>query len=162
MVNVANTAVRGVQLFLTILTLALSGALVAKQTIGGSPSRVNFALFTSIFSMLTLFYTFITAIIDSGHAVLLLGIDSFNMLFTFAAATALAVALGIHSCGNMEYVRSNSITNGNPDQTGRCHEAQALCAFLWFLFFAYLASFVLSFIGWRRGSIGSSASRSRV
>ncbi|KAK6359000.1 hypothetical protein TWF696_000172 [Orbilia brochopaga] len=163
MVNLTNTAVRGVQFFLNILTLALAGALVAQQTIGGSPSQVNFALFASIFSMLTLFYTLFAAITDGGHPQVLLGTDALNTLFTFAAGTALAAGLGVHSCGNMAYVKSNSITNGNPDQTARCHEAQALCAFLWFLFATYLATLALSFLSWRRGgSVAPSASRSRV
>ncbi|KAJ6257300.1 hypothetical protein Dda_8189 [Drechslerella dactyloides] len=134
MVNLTNTAVRGVQLFLNVLTLALAGALVAQQTIGGSPSQVNFALFASIFSMLTLFYTLFAAITDGGNTIILLAVDGLNTLFVFAAATALAAGLGVHSCGNMGYVTTNSITNGNPDVTARCHEAQALCAFLWFLF----------------------------
>ncbi|KAF3927455.1 hypothetical protein ABW21_db0208394 [Orbilia brochopaga] len=163
MVNVTSTAVRGVQFLLTVMTLALSGALVAQQTIGGSPSQVNFALFASIFSMLTLFYSLFAAITEGGHGMILLGVDGLNTLFTFAAGTALAAGLGVHSCGNMAYVKSNSITNGNPDQTARCHEAQALCAFLWFLFGTYVASLVLSFLGWRRGgSVAPSASRSRV
>ncbi|EPS36269.1 hypothetical protein H072_10280 [Dactylellina haptotyla CBS 200.50] len=158
MVNFADAAIRGGQFFLTILTLALSGALVAQQVVGGSPSQVNFALFTSIFSFLTCFYTLFTVFADSGHAQILLALDGLNTLFTFAAGTALAAGLGVHSCGNIAYVASNSITNGNPDAVARCHEAQALTAFLWFLFAAYVVSTVFSFLGFRRGGVSSSRS----
>ncbi|KAK6337491.1 hypothetical protein TWF730_002890 [Orbilia blumenaviensis] len=159
--HVTSLAIRGGQFLLTILTLALSGALVAQQLIGGSPSQVNFALFASIWSFLGGFYTLYTVITDSGIAQVLLGLDASNTLFTFAAATALAAGLGVHSCGNMAYVKSNSITNGSLNPTARCHEAQALTAFLWFLFGTYLASLVLSVLAWRRGSVVP-ASRSRV
>lgn len=159
--HVTSLAIRGAQFFLTILTLALSGALVAQQVIGGSPSQVNFALFASIWSFLAGFYTLYAAFSESGHSMILLAIDATNTLFTFAAGTALAAGLGVHSCGNMVYVRSNSITNGSHDPTARCHQAQALTAFLWFLFGTYLASLVLSVIAWRRGSIAP-ASTSRV
>ncbi|KAF3940363.1 hypothetical protein ABW19_dt0202412 [Dactylella cylindrospora] len=158
MVSISDLSLRGGQSLLTILTLALSGALVAQQTIGGSPSQVNFALFASIFSFLSCFYYMFT-VFSEGHPKVLLGLDSLNSLFTFAAGTALAAGLGVHSCGNTDYVKSNSITNGNPDQTARCHEAQALTAFLWFLFAAYLGSLAISFLGWRRGGIPVSRSR---
>ncbi|KAK6530793.1 hypothetical protein TWF281_007630 [Arthrobotrys megalospora] len=159
--HITSLAIRGSQFLLTVITLALSGALVAQQAIGGSPSQVNFALFTSIWSLLSGFYTLYTVFTDSGNAQILLGVDASNTLFTFASGTALAAGLGVHSCGNMAYVKTNSITNGGTDPTGRCHEAQALTAFLWFLFGTYLASMVLSVLAWRRGSVVP-ASRSRV
>jgi len=158
MVSFAIAGLRGAQALFTILTLALSGALVAQQAIGGSPSQVNFALFTSIFAFLSCFYLLFAAFAD-GHPQIVLGLDGLNTLFTFAAGTALAAGLGVHSCGNIDYVKSNSITNGSTDQTARCHEAQALTAFLWFLFASFVASFALSFLGWRRGSAPGSRSR---
>ncbi|KAF3932116.1 hypothetical protein ABW20_dc0107159 [Dactylellina cionopaga] len=160
MVNVTGLAIRGGQFFLTVLTLSLSGALVAQQLVGGSPSQVNFALFASIFSFLTGFYTLFSVFSDAAHVLVLFILDGFNTLFTFAAGTALAVRLGIHSCGNMPYVTSNPITNGSLDPSARCHEAQALTAFTWFLFAAYVASTIFSFLDWRGGS--SPMSRSHV
>lgn len=41
----------------------------------------------------------------------------------------MAVALRVHSCGNIAYIMMNKIISGS---TQRCHEAQALTAFLWF------------------------------
>ncbi|KAK6530278.1 hypothetical protein TWF694_003640 [Orbilia ellipsospora] len=158
MVDVTSAALRGGQLFLTVLTLALSGALVAQQAIGGSPSQVNFALFASIFSLLTCFYTLFAVFAFSGVAIVLVGLDAFNTLFTFAAGTALAARLGVHSCGNMPYVITNPITNGSADPTGRCHEAQALTAFMWFLFVTFVVTCVFSVMGWRRGTGPASTS----
>ena len=41
----------------------------------------------------------------------------------------MAAAMRVHSCGNVAYVITNSITAGS---TQRCHEGQTLTAFLWF------------------------------
>ena len=41
----------------------------------------------------------------------------------------MAVALKVHSCGNVAYVITNGIIAAS---TQRCHEAQTLTAFLWF------------------------------
>lgn len=41
----------------------------------------------------------------------------------------MAVALGVHSCGNIPYIIANGIIAGSAQ---RCHEAQTLTAFLWF------------------------------
>jgi len=161
MVALIDAILRGSQAVLTILTLALSGALVAQQDIGGSPSQVNFALFASIFSFLSCFYL-LFSVFAEGHTLVLLVLDALNTLFVFAAATALAVRLGVHSCGNWEYVIDNPITNGSYDPTARCHEAQALTTFLYFLFIAYLVSLVFSFLGYRRGGIAAASNRSRV
>lgn len=45
-----------------------------------------------------------------------------------------------------DYINTNFITNGSPDKTKRCREAQASDAFLWFGFAAFAASAVLSFL----------------
>jgi hypothetical protein len=42
------------------------------------------------------------------------------------------------------YTTSNHITNGSPNTSKRCHEAQAATAFLWFGFAAFAASAVFS------------------
>jgi len=158
--NPIAVILRGVQFLFTIITLALSGALVHQQAFGGSPSEVNFALFTSIFSFLCLFY-FIFSIFREGHHLILLGLDGLNTVFTLAAGIAMAAALGVQSCSNAAYVLTNKITNGGYNHTGRCHEGQALTAFLWFLFATYAATTVLNGLGSRRG--GSTApSRSVV
>jgi hypothetical protein len=41
-------------------------------------------------------------------------------------------------------VRNNIVTNGSPNMSKRCREAQASCAFLWFGFAAFAVSTVLS------------------
>lgn len=45
---------------------------------------------------------------------------------------------------SQSYTTHNSITNGSSDTSKRCHEAQAVTAFLWFGFAAFVASAVLS------------------
>ena len=45
---------------------------------------------------------------------------------------------------HQDYTTTNHITNGSSDTSKRCHEAQAVTAFLWFGFAAFAASTVLS------------------
>jgi len=153
--------IRGLQAVFTVISLSLAGALVANHKFGGSPSEVNFALFATIFAFLSLFY-YMFSVFSDGHVKIELGLDVMNLLFTFASATALAAALGVHSCGNQGYIDSNKITNGSYDHTKRCHEGQALDAFLWFLFISFLVSLALTAVKARRGGASMSASRSRV
>jgi len=155
-----SVLLRGFQAFFVVVVLALSGALVGQQDIGGSPSEVNFALFTGIFALVSLFYFFFAAF-SEGHGVILLALDGLNLLFTFASATALAAALGVHSCGNAAYIVSNRITNGSLDPRKRCHEGQALDAFLWFTFISFLITLGFSAMAARRGG-ASVSTRSRV
>lgn len=52
------------------------------------------------------------------------------------------------SCGNGFHLINNGITNGGGyfDQEKRCREAQAMTAFFWFGFAAFLGSFVLAVV----------------
>jgi hypothetical protein len=130
--GILGWALRGFQFFFAVIVLALSGALVANQPSGGSPSQVNYAIFVAVFSILTWFYTAGASRFSPdgiGAPVIIIILDSLNLLFFFAGGIALAVALRVHSCGNIEYVQTNGITAGS---TQRCHEAQAATAFLWF------------------------------
>jgi hypothetical protein len=127
---------RALQFLFAVIVLALSGALVANQPSGGSPSQVNFDVFVAVFSLLTWFYTAVTSTISPdglGSTVIIMILDSLNTLFYFAAGVAMAVALRVHSCGNIDYLRTNGITAGS---TQRCHEAQTVTAFLWFGMFS--------------------------
>ena len=49
-------------------------------------------------------------------------------------------------CADWEqgYVLSNGITNGSDNPSKRCREAQAVTAFLWFGFAAFIGSLVFS------------------
>jgi hypothetical protein len=48
---------------------------------------------------------------------------------------------------SQHYVTTNRITNGSHNPTKRCHEGQAVTAFLWFLFACYAASTAFSLLG---------------
>jgi len=88
----------------------------------------------------------------------------------------LAVALKVHSCGNVDFIATNDIIRGFTEHItvpdgedtvtipnfidnesklkGRCHEAQATDAFLFFMFAAFAGTLVLGLIG-KGGKNGS-------
>ncbi|KAB8737514.1 hypothetical protein FH972_026473 [Carpinus fangiana] len=151
--NIVNLAMRGLQFFWALLVLALTGNMIAEAR-SGNPSTVNYAIFCAVFALLSLFYL-IPATISEGFAIspiLLIALDVLNTLFWFCAAVALSAYLGVHSCGNEDYLRNNEITNGADNMSKRCHEAQASTAFLWFGFAAFAASAVLSGLSSRGGA----------
>jgi len=165
--GIIGYVLRAFQFIYAVIVLALSGALVANQPSGGSPSQINFAVFVAVFSLLTWFYTAVTSTISPdglGSTIIIMILDSLNTLFYFAAGIAMAVALRVHSCGNIDYLRTNGITAGS---TQRCHEAQTLTAFLWFGFALYLVTAILTpFFGggvssMRRGRGGGVAPQMR-
>ncbi len=53
---------------------------------------------------------------------------------------------------SQDYITSNGITNGSDNPGKRCHEAQAVTAFLWFGFAAFAASLVFSALSARGGT----------
>lgn len=55
--------------------------------------------------------------------------------------------------GEQDYTESNHITNGSRDTKGRCREAQASTAFLWFAWAAWTASLFFTFLGARSGDV---------
>jgi len=151
--KIINLGLRGLQFFWTLLIMALVGNMI-HESIGGNPSIVNYVMFVSVISMLSLFYL-IAATISEGFVIipiLPVVVDGLNTLFFLIGGIALAAYLGVHSCGNVPYVTSNSVTSGSYDDTKRCHEGQAVCAFLWFGFLTYLASLAFSAMEARGGS----------
>lgn len=139
-----NLALRALQFLWTLLIIALVGNMIS-EAIGGNHSAVNYAMFVSVFSLLSLFYLIFAAIKDNfAHPVVMLLLDIINTILFFIAGVVLAAKLRVRSCGNEAYLASNPITNGGRNRGKRCHEAQAVTAFLWFAFVAYLASAILS------------------
>lgn len=143
----------------------------------GNPSSVNYAMFVAAFSMLSLIYLVLVAFNESfmGHRIIPIVLDALNTIFFFCAAIALAAALGVHSCGNnvgistdiseiylliysKRYTLTNHVTNGSHNRAKRCHEAQAVDAFLWFGFACYCVSLVFSIFA-SRGSVNLSGIR---
>ena len=130
--GISGWIVRSLQFVFGIIVLSLAAALVANQPTGGSPSQVNYPVFVGVFSLLTWFYSCAASWVSPdglGAPIIVIFLDSLNTLFYFAGGIALAVALRVHSCGNVAYVQTNGVIAG---VTQRCHEAQALAAFLWF------------------------------
>ncbi|KAJ5103978.1 hypothetical protein N7532_004507 [Penicillium argentinense] len=163
---------RGVQLGLraweflwTLLIMALVGNMIA-EAFAGNPSSVNYTMFLSAFSMLSLLYL-IPASYNADwalHPIIMIVVDVLNCIFFFCAAIALAAKLECHSCSNLDYVLNNEITNGSDNPTKRCREAQATVAFLWFGWAGYMASVFVSLFLARSATVnlrGRSASRRR-
>ncbi|KAI9809477.1 MAG: hypothetical protein M1826_003891 [Phylliscum demangeonii] len=152
-----NLGLRGLQFFWTLLIMALVGNML-NETINGSPSAINYTMFVSVFAMLSLFYLIAASIREelAFHPLIMLVLDVINTILFFIAAVVMAARLHVHSCGNTNYLIHNSITNGGRNMGKRCHEAQAVTAFLWFGFLTFLASTVLSAISSMRGGGRSS------
>ncbi|KAL4737715.1 marvel domain-containing protein [Aspergillus similis] len=151
-------ALRGIQLGLrvwqfiwTLLIMALVGNMIA-QSFAGNPATINYTMFVAAFSMFTLFYLFPASWNTDWaiHPIILVILDTLNMIFFLTCAIALAARLECHSCSNQEYILNNVITNGSHNPEKRCREAQASTAFLWFAWAGYAASWVLSILQSRR------------
>jgi hypothetical protein len=85
----------------SIIELGLT-AYVASAFFGWSPSRVNFMIFNSIWSLLVLLYVGLTPLYMTSlfHKLVALGLEAVTMLFWFAGSIALAVYVGgPHNCG---------------------------------------------------------------
>ncbi|KAL9114729.1 MAG: hypothetical protein Q9227_001408 [Pyrenula ochraceoflavens] len=119
---------------------------------GGNPASINYDMFTVVFGMLSLIYLTAVAFNDSfaGHPGIPFLLDALNALFYFCAAVDMAAQLGVHSCSNSGYVKSNHITDGS---SKRCREAQASTAFLWFATVTWLVTLFFSVLGMRGGGV---------
>ncbi|TID19868.1 hypothetical protein CANINC_003663 [Pichia inconspicua] len=126
--------------FLTVV-LGLSGSLAATTVYRHNP-QVNFCVFVGAWGLLSSTFYGVAAFFISFLAspIFLAILDFINFVFTFAGATALAVAIRCHSCSNREYVERNKVTQGVKD---RCRKSQATVAFLYFSVFVFLFSLVM-------------------
>jgi len=86
--------IRIVQVILAILVLATS-AYVASVYRNGSPSEINFLIFTSLWTLLALIYLTLTSwkLERFAHPWIVTGVESLTMLFWFAGFIAAAVFL---------------------------------------------------------------------
>jgi len=156
----AGNAVRflfmGGALFLTVIITALIGNAIAIR-VGGSPSAINYCMFVAVLSWLTIIFGVVTTLVVQSLEGFTAIAEAVTAVFSLIAGLVLAAKLGVHSCGNANYREHNSLIAGSTDQSRRCHELQASCAFFWFLFALYAASAALGFL-----SNGSSGLSSRV
>ncbi|KAK4900790.1 hypothetical protein LTR17_017307 [Elasticomyces elasticus] len=148
--NMVNMAMRGLALLWTVLVMALTGNMVDQWNRGNS-GVINYDLFVSIFALLSLIYLIAATAKEAFafHPIIPLVVDILNCIFWFCGAVATAAKLGAHSCSNRGYLDSNSVTVGS---SKRCREGQATTAFLFFGFFAFLTSTVLSGLATRGGA----------
>lgn len=81
--------------------MSLIGNIIA-EAIRGNPSIINYTMFVSVFSMLSLFYLGAIAFNEgfTGHSALPLALDVLNTIFFFCGAVALSADLRVHSCNN--------------------------------------------------------------
>ena len=81
--------------------MALTGNMI-HESLHGSPSIINYAMFCAVFAMLCLIYLIAIGFNESftGHPILPLGIDLLLTLFWLIGGIAMAAELKVHSCSN--------------------------------------------------------------
>lgn len=157
MLAIGDVILRSVNFVLLVIALGLTGSLAA-TTVDHSNPQVNFGVFAAAFAILTSTFYGILAYLFAAFAwpFVLATFDFLNVIFTFAAATAIAAAIRVHSCSNQDYLDDNTVAQGS---SGRCRKAQASVAFLYFSFFIFFASAVFSIISVAKGGLFGSSSR---
>lgn len=161
MLAIGDAVLRVVNFVFLVIALGLTGSLAATTVWQGNP-QVNFAVFAAAFAILTSSFYGVLAYLFAAFAwpVILAIFDFLNIVFLFAAATAVAAGIRVHLCSNQSYLDGNNIAQG---KSGRCRKAQASVAFLYFSFFIFLASGVFSIISVLKGGLfGGSRSTARV
>ncbi|KAK6463083.1 hypothetical protein DFJ63DRAFT_318261 [Scheffersomyces coipomensis] len=158
MLAIGDSILRAVNFVILVIALGLTASLSASTITQNNP-QVNFGVFAAAFGLLTSSFYGVLAYFFEIFAwpILLSLFDFLNLIFTFAAATAIAAGIRVHSCSNSEYVDNNNITQGS---SGRCRKAQSSVAFLYFSFFIFLVSGVFSIISITQGGLFGTSKRS--
>lgn len=159
MLALGDSILRLVNFFLLVIALGLTASLAA-DTVTQSNPQVNFGVFAAAFAILTSSFYGVLAYLVAAFAwpIVLAALDFLNLIFTFAAATAIAAGIRVHSCFNQDYLDDNKIAQGS---TGRCRRAQASVAFLYISFFIFVFSTIFSLISIAKGGMfGGSSSKS--
>ncbi|GCE97765.1 hypothetical protein ZYGM_004870 [Zygosaccharomyces mellis] len=157
MLALTDNILRAVNFCFLVILLGLVGKLIQGSHSGNHNSRVNFCIFAAAFGVVSDSFYGVLANLFAPFAfpIILFILDFLNFVFTFTAATALAVGIRTHSCTNRHYLDNNKITQGS---TSRCREAQAVVAFFYFSFFIFLFKMVMSFLSLlSNGAFGSSS-----
>jgi len=144
MANLPRVGVLAFAFILTLLVTALIGNAIA-ISVGGSPSAINYCMFVAVISWLTIFFGLATSFALESLATYAAIAEAVVAVFSLIAGIVLAAKLGVHSCGNHDYLKSNGLIAGSTHQSRRCHELQASTAFFWFLFATFAASAALAF-----------------
>lgn len=155
--SIIDLSFRGVNFIFFVIILGLTGSLIHGQD--HTNARVNFALFTAVFGLVTSsFYGALAQFIEFlAWPLITIVLEFLNFVFTFAAACALAVGLRVHSCTNQDYLDNNAIAQGSSD---RCRKGQAATAFLFFAFAVTIVTFAFASFNLANGGPFSSFTRS--
>lgn len=154
-----RTGLRALQFLWTLLITALIGNVIALN-INGHMASVNFAMFVAVLSWLAMIYGLAATIISSiAIPVVMLALDGIATLFTFISAIVLSARLGAVNCANTAGRGGGWIAYGAANTEKRCREIQASTVFMWFLFISFAATFVLTFLDFRRGGGSMRSSR---
>lgn len=158
MLALGDSILRIVNFVFLVVALGLTGSLAA-TTITHTNPQVNFAVFAAAWALLTSSFYGVLAYFSAAFAwpVILALFDFLNLIFVFAAATAIGAAIRVHSCFNDDYVDENTVAQGS---TGRCRKAQASVAFLFFSFFIFFSSTIFSIVAVAKGGLFGSRGRS--
>jgi len=81
--------------------MALAGNMIS-DAYSGNPSIINYMIFLTSFSFLSLFYLIPATIKESFsfHPLLMVLVDAINMILWLCGAIALPAFLHVHSCNN--------------------------------------------------------------
>lgn len=138
---------RAWQLICAIIVIGLMGNNIA-SAYSGVTSIVNYCLFVGVWWLFTLLYFIPTSFIDKFSIPMVdIAMDALSVIFGFCAAVALPAYLGVHSCSNAAYTRSNKVTNSSASTERNCRQAQATTAFLWFGWAAFVATLIMNIMG---------------
>ncbi|GME80330.1 unnamed protein product [Ambrosiozyma monospora] len=160
MLSYGDLSLRTINFIFLVIILGLSGSLAATTNTQHNP-QVNFVVFAAAWGLLTsTFYGIAANFFSFLASPLFLTITDFlNTVFTFAGATALAVAIRCHSCTNDSYVNKNKVAQGDKN---RCRKSQATVAFTYFSFFVFLFSLAISAISITKNGLLGYNSRPKV
>lgn len=149
--GILRVGLRASQLLWTLLITALIGNVIALND-NGHMAAINFTMFVAVLSWLAVLYGLAASIINAiAIPIAMLALDGIVTLFTFISAVVLSARLGVVNCANTSGRGGGWIAYGAADTEKRCREIQASTVFMWFLFISFVASFVLTFIDFRRG-----------
>lgn len=81
--------------------MALAGNMI-NEAFAGNPSVINYLIFVTAFSFLSLFYLIPATIKESFavHPIIMVTVDVLNTIFFLCGGIALPAYLHVHSCGN--------------------------------------------------------------
>jgi hypothetical protein len=125
-----NQILRMLQVVIISIVLGICGGLLHQQEYGGTPSRLNYSIYAAVLAASTLVLYLIPSTIFPriSYPIITITMDTLNTLFLLCASIAMAASMGAHSCSDRRFLENNVIIERS---SKRCHEANALTAFLW-------------------------------